>query len=462
VLNKETLTKLQSKQPIAALPKTFMDAMDFSKQLGIYYIWIDRLCILQDCLQDWNKEAAAMRDVYENAFLTIAALGAPNDNGGCFFQRSPREVAPTIVWLNKDNSQPEPYMSLDEKDWGWKLDFTYEPLRRRAWVVQERYMSSRTIYFGRKQVYWDCWERNACEIRPRNAEEHKITRDSHHGYRRNYQLWKPLLLSNRFHSQVDDEFWQVISEWNEIVGIYSACKLTQRTDKLVAIAGLAQKFRNALNLSTRENHQYFAGHWEKSLPESLTWRSIGGNTRYQEYIAPSWSWASMDGQVQNRLQYHVIEQRILYAKYCGAHIDSKGDLGTDRTLGGWVRLEAPLVGVELHLLHADGNAPGIFFADCTFICQATGAKLALEKRTNEDHVVRYDDEEEKPTAVFGTPIMAEDMQTGYRASILLLLESPKPTQGVYRRTGILDAWLLDRNRAASLFSQYIDKEIVII
>jgi hypothetical protein len=55
------------------LPQTFADAVTVTKMLGLRYLWIDSLCIIQDSQEDWVHESAHMAKVYENAFVTISA-----------------------------------------------------------------------------------------------------------------------------------------------------------------------------------------------------------------------------------------------------------------------------------------------------------------------------------------------------------------------------------------------------
>lgn len=64
--------------PWDKLPSTFQDAITVTRRLGIAYIWIDSLCIVQDDAQDWEREAAKMALIFESAYLTIAATAAPN------------------------------------------------------------------------------------------------------------------------------------------------------------------------------------------------------------------------------------------------------------------------------------------------------------------------------------------------------------------------------------------------
>ena len=74
--------------PRNALPKTFRDFIKINRFLGIQYIWIDSLCIVQDDEEDWKAESARMTNVYGEAVLNVAAVGAADGSVGCFFERS--------------------------------------------------------------------------------------------------------------------------------------------------------------------------------------------------------------------------------------------------------------------------------------------------------------------------------------------------------------------------------------
>lgn len=64
------------------LPLTFQDAVIISRVLGVRYLWIDSLCIIQDSEEDWVEESNRMGDIYENSLLTISATTATNSKGG--------------------------------------------------------------------------------------------------------------------------------------------------------------------------------------------------------------------------------------------------------------------------------------------------------------------------------------------------------------------------------------------
>lgn len=78
---------------LESLPKTFKDAMRITRDLGIRYLWIDSLCIIQDSPDDWLQEAAAVSYVYKNSFCNIAATGAADGSQGCFFSRNPNTIS---------------------------------------------------------------------------------------------------------------------------------------------------------------------------------------------------------------------------------------------------------------------------------------------------------------------------------------------------------------------------------
>lgn len=78
------------------LPQNFQDAIITVRTLGLRYLWIDALCIIQDSAQDWEHEAAQMGTVYNSAYLTIAATSASSSSNG--FLKRPAWPWP-VVWM---------------------------------------------------------------------------------------------------------------------------------------------------------------------------------------------------------------------------------------------------------------------------------------------------------------------------------------------------------------------------
>jgi hypothetical protein len=74
------------------LARTFQDAVVITRHLGIRYLWIDTLCIMQDSKEDWAAEGCRMGKIYENSACTIAAAAVNNPHDGCFSSRNPLEI----------------------------------------------------------------------------------------------------------------------------------------------------------------------------------------------------------------------------------------------------------------------------------------------------------------------------------------------------------------------------------
>jgi hypothetical protein len=94
---KGNLGKLKAGIPLQDLPQTFRDAVDITRRLGISYIWIDSLCIIQDSTEDWNNEASQMCEVYQHAICNVAATGAFDSTEGLFFNKNLYAIRPCKV-----------------------------------------------------------------------------------------------------------------------------------------------------------------------------------------------------------------------------------------------------------------------------------------------------------------------------------------------------------------------------
>jgi hypothetical protein len=97
-------------------------------------------------------------------------------------------------------------------------------------------------------------------------------------------------------ARIAEETYVPYDVWSGIVEAYSRSKLTYESDKLVALAGLAMEIAQIF-----QRDDYLAGLWQSGLPYSLMWTAHGDtdNTivRPSKYRAPSWSWASLDGNI---------------------------------------------------------------------------------------------------------------------------------------------------------------------
>ena len=69
--------------PINDLPNTLANVIRTTRRLGLQFLWIGALCIIQVDDRDWQRESAKMAEIYGNAFCTISATGAGNSATGC-------------------------------------------------------------------------------------------------------------------------------------------------------------------------------------------------------------------------------------------------------------------------------------------------------------------------------------------------------------------------------------------
>jgi len=166
---RETLVQHCTDVPDEILSMTFRHAIQITRGLGIRYIWIDALCIVQNDHDDWAREAAKMRTVYSDAFLTIAAASASDGTGGCFHSRDGGKEYP---YAGQRGSVTNIYIPLpvdhsffDALSAGVQAHKSVQhyPLATRKWIFQERMLSRRVLYFTRYELAWECRTETACE-----------------------------------------------------------------------------------------------------------------------------------------------------------------------------------------------------------------------------------------------------------------------------------------------------------
>lgn len=283
---------------IKELPKTFQDAITITRKLGVQYLWIDSLCIIQDSVEDWQSEALTMEDVYRNAQLNIAATGSADGNGGCFVTRDPLLVQSIYVHASW-NWDPGSYRISNSAV--WRHGVNRAPLNTRAWVIQERVLAPRILHFGSEQVYWECNEKNACETFPEGVPPSLIDETGTPRIQTIEYAGTPGARLRCFSQEwfgllKPDPAMRYYDIWSNTIEAYSRCHLTHGTDKLIAICGVAKQLQGLLH------DEYLAGIWKSHLPYHLLWfKERPSPTRraidIQDYRAPSWSWASIDGEI---------------------------------------------------------------------------------------------------------------------------------------------------------------------
>ena len=268
VTTRENLHARMNNLSILDLPQTLQDYTYVVNQLGIRYLWIDSICIIQDSAADWELVSSQMTDIYGGATMTIFADGAADDNAGMTFTRADSRASGPI---SSDGGSFERLVNRSL-------------LSTRAWIFQERSMSRRILHITSEQMVWECRSCHIAESAPSLPQ--------------NGAPWLGNLVKTLRAVRLSQS--ALMDYWPRLVEEYTQRKLTLGKDKLPALSGLAKYIATRTKNSTSED--YVAGMWSESLKTDLLWESSWDDPdhlpkRPSEWRAPTWSWASIDDPV---------------------------------------------------------------------------------------------------------------------------------------------------------------------
>lgn len=272
------------------LPAAYRDAIALTKRLDVRYIWIDALCIIQDSQKDWERECSKMADTYTNAYVTIAAASSSSVTNHFLKPqlRPPPEIShrerEAFTAILSDASGKEQVsvkarlMQATGAHWLWQDSGNdeqplIEPLTQRGWTLQEKVLSTRFLSISSMEMVWTCKEQIFCECGSRLNHQREFGRT-------------PLSQISRR----DEAF----NFWHKIVENYSKRKLTQSEDRLPAISAIAAMVQKKIE------SEYIAGLWAGNIELDLLWHRAEPTRAPAAsscYIAPSFSWASISGEI---------------------------------------------------------------------------------------------------------------------------------------------------------------------
>lgn len=296
------------------LPTNFLDAISIARDLNIRYLWIDSFCIIQrGNSEDLQRELAKMGSIYQNAHLTIATVSAPNSSSGCFVNSQWPDVC-----LQAFNAADESYLIgvrvLDEKGPPVSTSDVNEhyPLLNRAWVFQERLLSTRLLQCNYGEFEFQCLESSRCECNSSLAPH--LGRQSQWSRYLNFTRQRHFIVEGAqsavLKGSADSWKHHALKYWKSIVVIYMQLELSYTEDVLPAIAGCAQVLMPHLKFT------YVAGMWKETLSTDLLWyvtplphkKKAVPKPRPKDSTAPSWSWASVSmGQTIKHTDWQAVE-----------------------------------------------------------------------------------------------------------------------------------------------------------
>ncbi|KAI9692181.1 MAG: hypothetical protein M1822_006411 [Bathelium mastoideum] len=368
--------------PWTQLSKTFQEAIAITRNLGIQYIWIDSLCILQDDASDWEIESEKMGTTYSNALLVISATASKNGDGGIFLER-PAYTTITGTGLNHASFQVFARLLCDHDAFTHSHEHYYDPNTRyseierivltsplfgRAWCFQERVLGTKVIHFAKDEIVFECLAGSNCECgflagfedpatNPARrflacdfCDSEDSTSDNQDQSSSPYANRRPstgLALGTKKRYIVPFRF----REWYDFVSEYAQKSTTRSSDRLPALAGLAEQW------SASETGPYLAGLWRNDLFRGLLWVAYGPDRNTsQDYIAPTWSWANMQSTI---FWLSIGKKRPIYFIDIDVHKTAVVPKGLNRfgeVAGGWLFLTGIVAEATLTRLHGNDGS----------------------------------------------------------------------------------------------------------
>ncbi|KAI0415523.1 heterokaryon incompatibility protein-domain-containing protein [Xylaria grammica] len=300
------------------VPKTVRDAMWISKALGVRYMWIDALCIIQDDILDWQAQSPHMGQIYSNAIVTIAATSSEHADMGIIRPRpAERNKLEPCKLFNKELSRPIPntYTHLGSA-----------PINRRAWTMQELYLSRRILHMTDTSVAWECRTHRGVEYLPEKDASPMFP----------YSKTKEI-----FRSGTEDKK-TLYRAWQSLIMDYSSKQMTKQEDILVAVSGLADV------VAAGTGDAYLAGLWKENIFYDLMWQSDESRHRRGVYTAPSWSWASTHGSGAGRTSIQFVDSRnaefiVQINEVCVSYLDSNI---RSQVLSGYLKITGKIAEAE--------------------------------------------------------------------------------------------------------------------
>lgn len=321
--------RLDSGIELSALPLLFRDVIHVLRKLGLAYLWIDCLCIVQDSDNgdDWRQEAALMGAVYRNATLTIAAASC-QDSGQSLFT-GPRN---SVQVLQKDEMAVFIRRAIKHfsRDVGTpsEYDGIRWPLFERGWVYQERVLSPRILHFTMDEIVWECNQITTCEcsVHDFNLPTRFVAGQSNRLIAATPDI-DPETLA-RAHSvqkgRIAAEQSNVRQDWTDVVKKYSCRKFTIDGDRLPALASIARAFGEPRGWT------YLCGIWREIFDSTFDWRVDVERCALKPRVKgpfPTWSWGAVGNAVGFMSQRNRVQlDHPMVALVKTIEIDHRGDV----------------------------------------------------------------------------------------------------------------------------------------
>ena len=203
-----------------------------------------------------------MAEVYGNAIFTLSALSSGNSTQGCRVGTPDSTIHGRHVsnFLDFDCGSYRIRLIRTLVNWHeeygddvfWRRSSVHNPLRRRAWALQERVLSKRNISFSSKLILWECNMMRSSSDSPWIEEVNVLS----------HMIWPMKAFRSEIQLRRTPDI--VRQGWCDLMEDYMSRQLTKGCDKLLALSGLARSYDKKF-----EGSDYVAGMWTKHLPHAF-------------------------------------------------------------------------------------------------------------------------------------------------------------------------------------------------
>lgn len=284
---------------IVTLSRTIVDAIAFCRKLDVRYLWVDRLCIVQDDASHKHDQIYAMDAIYSCALFTVcAAAGESSHHGIPGIRVTPRPYARANLHLADTEIVPIlPQLRDCLADGRW-----YE----RGWTFQEELLGGRLILFTDWQAF--------CRIGVNEESEDELTESANE--------WTLDSLSANVPDFEAQEVDSVFNKYRRFLGVYSGrSQLSFASDAYNAFAGAFRYLYTNMD-------GYIYGLPERDFDAAIVWvarptTDLSAPRRHENAVLPTWSWGSLLHWTPE-IFYGLYEMIGSVAKW--GRIDAKGRL----------------------------------------------------------------------------------------------------------------------------------------
>lgn len=268
----------------STLPPTFRDAILITFAIGMQYIWIDSLCIVQDDEKDWQRESAHMASIFQAGALTLSATSARNSLEGCSLD----SISKPAIQFNRPSKNALDFAIRGPEYAGVRHrlrdEMVMAPVTTRAWIFQEKILSRRMVHATKSQFVWQCATHSESEdgtcyesaglspFGPFGVLDSHLLRDQTNGE-----------TTEHARHALERRWWNWIRD-------YSDRDIGRPSDRYAAFAGVVRLLQDITD------DEPVVGLWKKNLPLHLAWNAFPEHGERKALFSvpetrfPTWTW----------------------------------------------------------------------------------------------------------------------------------------------------------------------------